>query len=150
MTITMILVVFANFLILAQVLRPMPPKSHKESCCLCSSCILGVRKADEAPRKGKTYLCIYSSFAKIGTSATNQHVIIQILGTPKKVSRFLGKPHTYTYAYIYIYIYIRIFYTYLVSYAQDTEEWCYREKLKIDAEWQRLNKLSEAKGRSLC
>jgi len=26
---------------------------------------------------------------------------------------------------------------------QETEEWCYREKLKIDNEWQRLNKLSE-------
>ncbi|CAK8988223.1 Malonyl-CoA-acyl carrier protein transacylase [Durusdinium trenchii] len=26
---------------------------------------------------------------------------------------------------------------------QETEEWCYREKLKIDTEWQRLNKLSE-------
>mmetsp|Transcript_16352 Transcript_16352/g.36018 ORF Transcript_16352/g.36018 Transcript_16352/m.36018 type:complete len:356 (+) Transcript_16352:22-1089(+) len=26
---------------------------------------------------------------------------------------------------------------------QETEEWCYREKLKIDNEWQRLNQLSE-------
>ena len=29
---------------------------------------------------------------------------------------------------------------------QETEEWCYREKLKIDSEWQRLNKLSEERG----
>ena len=26
---------------------------------------------------------------------------------------------------------------------QETEEWCYREKMKIDHEWQRLNRLSE-------
>ena len=36
----------------------------------------------------------------------------------------------------------RVFQT-VVYRGQETEEWCYREKLKIDNEWQRLNKLSE-------